>query len=98
MGDWRWEMTYRAGNHKADVFAIGSKGAPGGEGGREVLSRSRCAHEEDEARRKAIFVANGSLFGVCHGLIETFPQSEVTDNDLSSSIGKAFEKGVAHML
>ena len=85
-------------NHKANVFAIGSEGVPGGEGGRKVLSRSGSTHEEDVAHWKTILVADGGLFGVSYGLLETFAQREVTDNGLSGGLGEAFEKGVAYML
>ena len=91
-------MRNGAGTHKADVFVLGSDGAPGGEGGREVFSRSGSAHEENVARRKTVFVADGGLFGGRHGMFEAFPQGEVTDNGLSGGLGKALEKGVANML
>ena len=86
-------MTNGAGNHKADVFFLGPEGVPGGEGGREVLSRSGCTHEEDVALRKAVLVADGGFFGVRHGIFKPFPQGEVTDNSLSGGFGEALKKG-----
>ena len=72
-----------SGNHEADVVAAGPDRLPGLEGGGKVFAGRGVADEEEVARRQAVFVADGRLFGVRDGPPVAFAQGEGADDGLA---------------